>query len=243
MDQIIQAIALPESWQDRMLARLHLEDEVKRVEEERRQAEQRLKRLGQVYLDGLKPHEDYLREKRQLEDRLQSLVVPGVNAAQEAGKLLENLPDLWAAADLAERRKILLTMLEAVYVDPVEERSIVAFRPKPAFQALFQMAAAKEGSGVALINQDGCPSNESVPKLGRDCGETAMCSWWRRGRVELPVQKAPRSDILQAYPVFCSRLRELPPAGITPRPADLSLTALYRRWRGRIPDLWSVAIA
>ena len=34
-------------------------------------------------------------------------------------------------------------MLEAVYLDPVEERSIVAFRPKPTFQALFQMAATK----------------------------------------------------------------------------------------------------
>jgi len=238
MDQIIRAIALPDSWQDRMLARLHLEDQVKRVEDERKLTEQRLKRLGQVYLDGLKPHEDYLREKRQLEDRLQFLVVPGVNAAQEAGKLLENLPTLWAEADLSERRRILMTMLEAVYVDPVEERSIVGFRPKPAFQALFQMAATKEGSGVALINQGACPDNESVPTQGRYCGETAMCSWWRRGRVELPVQKAPRSDILQAYPVFCSRLRELPPAGITPRPADFSLTARYRRERGRIPDLW-----
>jgi hypothetical protein len=185
MDQIIRAIALPDSWQDRMLAQLHLEDEVKRVEEERKQAEQRLKRLGQVYLDGLKPHEEYLREKRQLEDRLQSLVVPGVNAAQEAGKLLESLRTLWAEADLSERRKILLTMLEAVYVDPVEERSVVAFRPKPAFQSLFQMAATKEGSGVALINQDARPYNESVPTLGRDCGETATCSWWRRGRAEL----------------------------------------------------------
>jgi hypothetical protein len=27
-----------------------------------------------------------------MEDRLQSLVVPGINAAQEAGKLLEDLP-------------------------------------------------------------------------------------------------------------------------------------------------------
>ncbi len=238
MDQIIGAITLPDSWQDRMLTQLHLEDEVKRVEEERKQTEQRLKRLGQVYLDGLIPQEDYRRQKRQLGDKLQSLVAPGVNAAQEAGKLLENLPALWAEADLSERRKILLTMLEAVYMDPVEERSVVGFRPKPAFQALFQMAAKKEGSGVALINQDACPDNESVPTGSRDCGEIAMCSWWRRGRVELPVQKAPRSDILQAYPVFCSRLGELPPEGIIPRPADFSLTTLYRRWRSRIPDLW-----
>ena len=44
MGRIIEAIALPETWQDRILAQLHLEDEVKRVEKERKDTEQRLKR-------------------------------------------------------------------------------------------------------------------------------------------------------------------------------------------------------
>ncbi len=103
-------------------------------------------------------------------------------------------------------------MLEAVYVDPVEERSIVAFRPKPAFQALFQMAAAKEGSGVALINQNACPDNESVPARGRDCGETAMCSWWRRGRAELP--RTPYLAVLVA--VGCVAFRSHRPLALHP---------------------------
>ena len=47
----------------------------------------------------------------------------------EAGKLLENLPVLWEEADLAERRKLLMAMLDAVYVDTVEEKSVVAIRP------------------------------------------------------------------------------------------------------------------
>ena len=42
-----------------------------------------------------------------------------VNAAMEAGKLLEDLPVLWEEADLAERRKLLMAMLDAVYVDTV----------------------------------------------------------------------------------------------------------------------------
>jgi hypothetical protein len=70
MGRIISAIVLPDSWQDRLLAKLQLEDEVKRVEKDRKETEQRLKRLGQVYLDGLKPYEDYRREKRQLEEKL-----------------------------------------------------------------------------------------------------------------------------------------------------------------------------
>ncbi len=38
-------------------------------------------------------------------------------------------------------------MLEAVYFDTVEERAIVALKPKPAFRALFQIATTREGSG------------------------------------------------------------------------------------------------
>jgi site-specific DNA recombinase len=178
MGKIISAIALPDSWQDRLLAKLHLEDEVKRVERERKETEQRLKRLGQVYVDGLKPYEEYRREKRQLEEKLQLLVVPGIDAAQQAGQLLENLPALWAAADLGERHKILLTMLDGVYVDTVEDKAIVAIRPKPAFQAFFQMATTKEGSGVVLYN-------EKASTLSGSFDELTPCFWWRRGRVQL----------------------------------------------------------
>ena len=60
-----------------------------------------------------------------------------VNAAMEAGKLLENLPDLGEEADLTENRKLLMAMLNAVYVDTVEVKSVVAIRPKPAFRPIF----------------------------------------------------------------------------------------------------------
>ena len=117
-----------------------------RVQQERVKIEQRLKRLGEGYLDGLKTRGDYLRERRSLEDQLGALVVPGVDAAHEAG----NLPSLWDQANLTERRKLLLTMLDAVYVDTVEEKAIVAIRPKPAFLPLFQVVAG-EDRDVALF--------------------------------------------------------------------------------------------
>ena len=93
--------------------------------------------------------------------------------------MLEELPLLWEQANLGERRKILLTMLDAIYVDTVEEKSIVAIRPKPAFQALFQIAATREGSGVVLYAE-----NEKPPSA--DGSEATLpCLWWRRGRDEL----------------------------------------------------------
>ena len=105
-----------------MLAKIHLADEVERVSQERIQAEQRLRRLGKAYVDGLYADDDYRREKRALEEKLSSMVVPGVDAARAAGKLLENLPTLWDESNLTERRKLLLSMLDAVYVDTVEEK-------------------------------------------------------------------------------------------------------------------------
>jgi len=182
MGRLMSAIILPDAWYDRLLAKIQLADEVKRVEEERKQSEQRLKRLGQVYLDDLIPYDEYKRQKRNLEDQLQSLVVPGVDAAKEAGRLLEDLPQLWEQADLGEKRKILLTMLEAVYVDTVEEKSIVAIRPKPAFLPLFQIATTREGSDVALIN-------ENPPGEGTNVEGKTPCFWWRRGRVELYLKR------------------------------------------------------
>ena len=79
---------------DRVLARIHLADEAEKVSQERTQAEQRLRRLGKAYVDGLYADDDYRREKRALEEKLSSLLVPGVDAAREAGKLLKDLPTL-----------------------------------------------------------------------------------------------------------------------------------------------------
>ena len=50
MGRIIGAIVLPDAWMERLLAKIHLADEVKRVEQERGHVDQRLK-LGQVYMD------------------------------------------------------------------------------------------------------------------------------------------------------------------------------------------------
>jgi hypothetical protein len=72
-------------------------------------------------------------------------VVPHANAAEEAGKLVNNLPKLWAGASLEERRK-LLTM-----VDAKGEKRVVAIKPKASFRPIFQVATTKESSGIVLL--------------------------------------------------------------------------------------------
>ena len=108
-----------------------------------------------MYLHGHASYASlYRREKRAVDGKLGALVVPGVDAAKEAGKLLEDLPALWEQANLSERRKLLQTMLDAVYVDTVEEKAIVSIRPKPAFRPLFEIATTRAGSGFILDKQD-----------------------------------------------------------------------------------------
>ena len=188
------AIVLPEVWMDRVLAKVHLADEVKRIQDERKRVQEQLRRLREVYLEGDLPHEDYTGRKRALVDQISLLVVPGVDAAKEAGMLLEDLPRLWEEANVAERRKLLLAMLDGVYVDTVEEKAVVAMTPKPAFMPLFQLATTREGSGVVLLHEKELPPDAQDPEAA-----TSPCLWWRRGRVEprlkhsLPVLEATSS--------------------------------------------------
>ena len=56
-------------------------------------------------------------------------------------------------ANQEERRKLLLTMLDAVYVDAKKSKSIVAIKPKPPFKPVFQVAASREGSDIRIINE------------------------------------------------------------------------------------------
>ena len=112
MGRIGGAIVLTDAWTDRALARIHLADGVDRIPQERKKTKQRLKPLGEVYLDGFRTRDDYLREKKMLEDKLADLVVPGVDDAREEGKLWQELRTLGEEATLGERRTIVTSTVE-----------------------------------------------------------------------------------------------------------------------------------
>ena len=63
-------------------------------------------------------------------------------------------------------------MLDGVYLDTVEEKALAAIRPKPGFHRGFKVAAAREFSDVALLNQP--PQAAYIPKT------PDSCLWWRR---------------------------------------------------------------
>ena len=133
------------------------------------------------------PENDYKRQKRLLELELESLVVPQAHAAEEAGKMIEKLPELWEIATLQERRKLLLTMLDGVYIDAKDEKRVVAIKPKPAFRPVFRVATTKAGSDVVLIREED-PDKPNQPLPHGHEADGIPCSWWRRGRVELGLK-------------------------------------------------------
>ena len=212
--RVIEAITLQTDWIDRVMALINVHDEVEKVKERRQQLEERLRRLGNAYVEGMYSDSDYEREKRYIGMELESLVVPEADSAVEAGRLIEDLRKLWEESSLPERRKLLLSMLDGVYFDTKGEKVLVAIKPKPAFMPIFQVAVTRNGSDVVLIKE---PPGECREAL------TTPCSWWRRGGVEPPVQKTPHWNVLQAYPALRFSPRR-PSAGGEPlRPADKSL--------------------
>ncbi|MFC1860165.1 hypothetical protein ACFLYC_01140 [Chloroflexota bacterium] len=132
---------------------ISLKDEVEQVKKKREADQEKIRRMAKAYIDGVFPDGEYHQQKKLLEMELDSLVIPEANATEEAGNMIMNLPRLWAKANQEERRQLLLTMLDAVYVDAKNSKSIIAIRPKPPFKPIFQVAASCEGSHIRILNE------------------------------------------------------------------------------------------
>ena len=98
------------------------------------------------------------------------------------------------AYPITKARRILMTMLEAVYVDTVEEKRIVAIRPNPAFRPLLEIATMREGSGIVLVveppsGEEGQPAEiTTAPPPGGLGADGNPCLRWRRGGSDLHLQ-------------------------------------------------------
>jgi site-specific DNA recombinase len=167
LGQLIESIELKPKWQEELLAILNLKDETARVTKERQDIQEKLRRMAKTYIDGLLPDGEYNLQKRLLEMQLESLVVPEINSAREAGELIYNLPKLWNAADLSQKRKLVLSMLDAVYIEPKQTKSIVAIKPKPPFRPIFQVAVSKKDADIRILSD----SLKNSPVLMVETGE------------------------------------------------------------------------
>ena len=173
---------------------------------------ERQKRLGRVFTDGVIDESEYQLQRHRIAEQFESLTDPAMGTAKEAGLLIENLPELWEGANLEEKHRLVRVIFDAVFVDHKIEKSIVFIRPKTAFRPLFQDIKTRKGSDVFLTLMDDKQIAE-MKKTPHLEDEGHLCAWWRRGRVELPVQKTPRSE-------YATGLADLNIRKAQPRPAD-----------------------
>ncbi len=150
--QLVENIELGDRWLEEVLTIISVKDEAERINKKKQDIQQRLRRMGRTYIDGLFDDAEYSRQKRMLELELESLVAPEIHSAEQAGKLLQDFPTLWSLANLEEQRKLLVSMLDAVYID-TKNNLIVAVKPKPPFKPVFQVAASHEGSDIRILNE------------------------------------------------------------------------------------------
>ncbi len=127
------------------------QDETVRIIGERERVKEKLRRLGQAFVDGLFDEIEYHRQKKSMEWELESLLIPEVDSAKEAGRLLADMPRLWAGATLRERHQLLTTILDAVYIDLKGSKSIVSVKVKPAFEVVLGVSTIDINSSVALV--------------------------------------------------------------------------------------------
>jgi hypothetical protein len=151
--QLIENIELGDQWLEEVLAIINLKDEVETVKKKKQVTQEKFRRMAKAYIDGVFPDEEYHRQKKLLEMELESLFIPQINKTEEAGKLIMELPRLWSKANEEEKRKLLLAMLDAVYIDTKETKSVIAIKPKPPFKPVLQVAASKKNSAIHIISE------------------------------------------------------------------------------------------
>ena len=77
-------------------------------------------------------------------------------------------------------------MLDAVYFDTMQSKSIVAARPKPPLKPIFQVAAGEEGSGMRIVNEPFLGSSVFGMEAGesRTPPETRCVADWLDSQLE-----------------------------------------------------------
>lgn len=146
LSRLMMRFRLPVEWQEEIQAVLEDEDRRAAVRLERERLEARLRRVAELYADGLIGRGEYEAERDRIQRQLERLVLPATNEVLEAGHHLETLGEVWPVAEPEERQKLCRLMLKAVYVD-MEKQRLVRVVPEEDFVLLFRYHPDLEEDG------------------------------------------------------------------------------------------------
>ena len=155
MGDLVARLVLPDDWRAQVLDLVAHEDRRAEVKRERARLEAKLKRLRRAYFEVDIDEDTYRRERANVQERLDALVIPDEGSVLDAGSFLETLGGVWAEATPSERKELLGLLLDAVFVDVVGHR-IVCVRPQPPYVALFrQVPGLQEHNGRFYLAETG----------------------------------------------------------------------------------------
>jgi len=143
---------------------------------------QQRRRLARAYADGGLTEVEYEARIAEIDERIQRAVTPNGPSFEEAAGYFASMATLWERANSEERRRLVAPLIERVYLD-IESKRIGAVTPTPEFRVLIEHALdITDDPKVILV----------PPEMAEDLNSWR---WWRRGRIELPVQSTPDTNV------------------------------------------------
>jgi PII-like signaling protein len=94
------------------------------------------RRVVRGYVDGGYPEAEYKRRLAEIDHQIAQTTVVTPPAIEDAVELFSNLPMLWSEATTEEKRVLLKSLVELVYVD-IKTKTVTGIKPTLAFQALY----------------------------------------------------------------------------------------------------------
>jgi hypothetical protein len=135
--RIMQAFQLPENWQEIIKKISTGEEERQQVLVERKRLEDRLRRVGEMYEDGVLSRVEYEKRRMVVMKEMEALVLPDGDNLLGHGVQVETFRQIWPLATMEEQREICRLMLESVVID-LKEKRIVSVTPNKEFLWFFK---------------------------------------------------------------------------------------------------------
>ncbi len=149
LGDFLRRLSLPDDWQERVLALIQARAGKRQdVARERARIEGQLERLKRLFVLGDLSEQAYRAERDRLRAQLATLIPPALPDLEKAAELLRDFGAIWDAATPRERRQIVHTLLETVYLD-AERGPVVAIEPKPEFASLFDLVEKTGPEGIS----------------------------------------------------------------------------------------------
>lgn len=135
--QVIKAFRLPDDWQQKLKQISTGEEERQQILAERKRLEDRLRRVAEMYEDGVLTRVEYEKRRVAIVKEMDTLVLPDADSLLNHGLQIETFREIWEVATPDEQREICRLMLEAVTIN-LKDKRIVRVTPNKEFRWFFK---------------------------------------------------------------------------------------------------------